>query len=74
MGEDVKGCGDVPSTTETIPLRLLGVVVLNVGELDIGDSSVTNTRCAFAAGRNTVSVPALLRAGTDVLASSFCMV
>ena len=38
-----------PSTTETIPHRLFGVE-LKVGELDIGDSSVTNTRCAFAAG------------------------
>ena len=37
-----------PSTAETIPHRLLGVAVLNVGELDMGDSSVTNTRCAFA--------------------------
>ena len=39
-----------PSTTETIPQRLFGVAVLtvNVGEPDMGDSSVTNTRCAFA--------------------------
>ena len=40
---------DLPSTTETIPQRFVGAE-LNVGELDMGDSSVTKTRCAFAAG------------------------
>ena len=37
-----------PSTTDTIPLRFVEAAELRVGELDIGDSSVTNTRCAFA--------------------------
>ena len=33
-----------PLTAETIPHGMLGVAALNVGELDMGDSSVTNTR------------------------------
>ena len=37
-----------PSTTDTIPHRFVEAAELSVGELDIGDSSVTNTRCAFA--------------------------
>ena len=38
----------IPSTTETIPQRFIGAMELKDGELDIGDSSVTNTRCEFA--------------------------
>lgn len=42
---------DVPSTTDTIPHRLLGVAEVKVvGEPDRADSSVTNTLWAFAKG------------------------
>lgn len=73
---DKSETNNVPSTTDTMPQRFVGAMELNDGELDIGDSSVTNTRCEPAGGYRNVS--GLINENEtltcDLLASSFCMV
>ena len=60
----------IPSTTETIPQRFIGAMELKDGELDIGDSSVTNTRCEFAANHSQDMHAVWLSRDTDWLGVS----